>query len=118
MLPRPSLPSDPSEGAGDLARLLSTEGRLEDTLRRAREEAAGLVAGAREAAAAREAALAADLAALGRGLETTIADERHRQEQELTESAQQEARAYDETGPDRIEALARYVVERVIGAES
>lgn len=76
-----------------------------------------MIAAARAAAAAREAALAADLDALGRTLETSIADERRRQEEELTRSAQQEARAFDEAGPDRIEALARYVVERVIGAE-
>lgn len=114
---KPSHPSVPSEGAGDLARLLDTEARLEEMLRHAREEAAGLVAHARAAAAEREAALAADLEALGRTLEASIAEERHRHEEKLADSARREAQAFDEAGPDRIEALARYVVERVIGAE-
>lgn len=109
-------PPAPSEGAGDLARLLATEARLEETLHHAREEAAGMVASARATAEAREAALTTDLEALGRTLETSIAEERRRQEEELAESARQEARAFDEASPDRIEALARFVVERVIGA--
>lgn len=109
-------PPVPSVGAGDLARLLSTETRLEETLRHTGEEAAALVARALEGAAAREAALTADLEELGHELETSIAEERRRHEEELAESARQEARAFDEAGPERIEALARYVVERVIGA--
>lgn len=121
MTPRPQRmpirPSTPSEGAGDLARLLDTEARLEETLRRARDEGAGMIAAARAAAAARDAALTSDLEALGRTLETSIAEERRRQEATLAESARQDARAFDEAGPERIEALARYVVERVIGAE-
>ena len=100
-----------------MARLLSTEARLEETLRHAREEAAGLVTSARDAAAAKEAALATDLEALRAGIETAIAAEQHRQEQELAEAARREARRFDETGPEQIETLARYVVERVIGAE-
>lgn len=112
-----SAASPPSEGATDLARLLSTEARLEALIRNAREEAAGVVAGAREAAAAGEAALTADIEALGRALEATIAGERHRQQEALTESARREVLRFDDAGPDQIEALARYVVERVIGAE-
>jgi hypothetical protein len=100
-----------------LARLLDTEGRLEEALRSAREEAAALVARAREAAAAREAALTADIERLGRTLESSVAEEQHRQEHDLAEAARREARAFDETGPEQIETLARYVVERVIGAE-
>ena len=100
-----------------MARLLETEARLEEMLRRAREEAAALVTTAREAAAAREAALAAELDALSEQLEATIADERHRQERELVESARREALRFDQTSPEQIEALARYVVERVIGVE-
>jgi sugar phosphate isomerase/epimerase len=100
-----------------LAQLLEAEARLEEMLRRAREEAAGLLTSAREATAAREAALAAELDALSHQLEATIADERHRQEQDLVESARREALRFDQTGPEQIEALARYVVERVIGVE-
>jgi hypothetical protein len=99
-----------------LARLLDTEARLEEALRHTREEAAGLVARAREAAAAREATLTADIERLGRELETSIAEERRRHEEELAESARREARVFDEAGPDRIQVLARFVVERVIGA--
>jgi hypothetical protein len=100
-----------------LARLLSTEARLEEKLRRAREEAAGLVTAARDAAQAREAALAAELETLGRQLEVTIADERQRQERELAESARAQVQRFDQASPEEIEALARYVVERLIGAE-
>jgi vacuolar-type H+-ATPase subunit H len=106
-----------SEGAGNLARLLSTEERLEATLRQAREEAVRLVTNARDAATTKEASLVADLEALVRSLETTIGDEQRRKAQELAESAQQEIRRFDESGSDRIEILARYVVDRVIGAE-
>ena len=86
-------------------------------VRHARDEAAGLVARARDAAAAKDASLAADLEALVRELETAIAAERQLQERGLAESAQREARAFDDTSPDEVAALARHVVERVIGAE-
>jgi len=106
-----------SEGTGDLARLLNTEARLDDVLRQARDEAAGLVASARDRAAAREAALAAALDALVGELETVIEAERRHQHEEIVESARQQARAFDEAGAAQIDALAHYVVDRVIGVE-
>ena len=122
MAPHPvdtsSRPPASLDGTGDLTRLLSTEARLEQRLRDAQEEAAALVAGARERAAAREASLAAELEAEERRLDAAIAEDRRRREAEVAERAVSEARAFDAMGDDRIQALARFVVERVIGAGS
>jgi hypothetical protein len=85
---------------------------------RAGAEAEALVAAARETATAREAALAAELAADGRRLERAVADERRRREAELARDAERQVRLFDELGADRVAALAREVVDRVIGAES
>jgi vacuolar-type H+-ATPase subunit H len=100
-----------------LARLLSTEARLEQLLRRAHDEAEALVTAARDAAQAREAALTAEVETLGRKLAATIGEERQRQERELAESGNAQVRRFDEVSAGEIEVLARYVVERVIGAE-
>lgn len=102
-------------GTGDLGRLLSAEAQSEELLRRATDEAAGLVAAARATAAKRQAALAAELDADGRRLEQDIASERRTREAEIAERAVREARAFDEIGADRIEALARWAVDQVIG---
>ncbi len=110
-----SSPSAPSEGAADLSRLLDAEARLEEMLCRARAQAAGLITTAQEAAAAREAALVASIDAICRELEATIEAERQRQEQEVMEAARRDALRFDQTGPEQIDALARYVVERAIG---
>jgi hypothetical protein len=82
----------------------------------AQEEAAALVAGARERAAAREASLAAELAAEERRLDAAVAADRQRRETEVAERAAHETRGFDAIGDDRIQELARFVVERVIGA--
>jgi hypothetical protein len=84
-------------------------------LHRARQEAAVLVMSAKEAAAAREAALAANVDAICDQLEATIEAERQRQEREVAQAAQREAWRFDQTGPEQIDGLARYVVERAIG---
>jgi len=110
----PSLPG-PTSG-GDLGRLLGTEARLEELLRRSREEAARLVAEARETARAREAALGEELEAAVRRLSEEIAAERQRCEQELVEEARREAERFDGVPADRIAELARGVVEQVIGS--
>ncbi len=113
----PRSPSNPSDGKGDLARLLETEQRLEEIVVRAREEAAALVTRAREEAAAREAAVATEFEAGLRELEAGIAAERQSRETELTAATRQEAHRFDAVGADRVNALARYVVARVIGAK-
>ena len=112
-----SSPPPPSEGAADLARLLDSEARLEEMLCGARAQAAGLVTAARDAAAAREAALTSNLDAICHELEVTIEDERQRQEQEVAEAARRDAVRFEQTSPEQIEALAHYVVERVVGVD-
>lgn len=110
----PSLPG-PASG-GDLDRLLGTEARLEELLRRAREEAARLVAEARETARAREAALGEELEAAARRLTGEIAAERQRREEQLATEAQGQAQWFDRVGAERIAELARGVVEQVVGS--
>jgi hypothetical protein len=113
---RPSASSSP-DGRGDLARLLATERRLEEAVARAREEAAALVARAREDAAAREGAAVAEFAAASRRLEATITAEQRRREVELAAQQRAEVERFNAVSADRVDALARYVVARVIGAE-
>ena len=95
---------------------MSTEARLEEELHRAREEAAALLTATREAAAVREAALAADLEVEEQRLEREIAEERRRREAEILERTTRDGLAFDGVGSERIEALARWVVDQVIGA--
>jgi hypothetical protein len=111
-----SNPPVPSDGRGDLARLLATEQRLEAMVVHARAEAAALVATARSEAAAREAAVATELESGLRELEAGIAAEGRRREADLAETMRQEAQYFDEVGADRVQTLARYVVGRIIGA--
>jgi hypothetical protein len=103
---------------GDLTRLLETEARLEEALRRARDEAARLVTEARTLALAREEVLGAELDAAARRLEAEIATERDRAERDIAEAARQEVARFDGVAVERIAALARRVVERVIGGET
>jgi hypothetical protein len=109
--------SSPSDGKGDLARLLETERRLEEIVAGARDEAAALVTRAREDAAAREAAVATEFAGALREIEAGIAAERQRREGELAETMGAEARRFDAIGAERVDALAHYVIARVIGVE-
>lgn len=97
-------------------RLLETEARLEDMVRRAREEAVRLESKAREAARAREEALGAELAATAHQLDAAIDAEQRRQEQEIAVEAQRRAEGFDQVAPERIEELARHIVGRVIGS--
>lgn len=110
---RPEPASQPTS-ASDLTQLLETEARLEELLRRAREQADRLVAEARAAAQAREAGLATELEEAARRLEAEIAAERVRREQEVTETARRDAEMFDHVPAGRIDELARYVVDRLI----
>jgi hypothetical protein len=101
--------------SNDLARLLETEARLEEMLRGTREEATGLVAAAREAAVAREAALAAQVEADGRRLEETLHADYERRVADAAAAAGREAERLDRVGDEQVAVLARHVVSRVIG---
>lgn len=108
----------PREELSDLARLLDTESRLEELLRRAREEAARLVAEAHSAAQAREAALAAELDAAAQRLEAEIASERARAAQEIAAATRREAERFDRVTAERIGELAHFVLAAVIRGEA
>jgi hypothetical protein len=110
-----NIPLQRSPG-GDLAQLLATEQRLEAMVVRAKDEATALVAAARAEAAARDADGATELDAGLRKLEAGVAADRLRREAELAETMRREAQFFDDVGAHRVEALARYVVARVIGA--
>lgn len=104
----------PAGGHNDLTRLLETEARLEEMLRRAREEASRLLAEAQAAAQAREAALGAELEDTARRLEAEIGAERARREQDIAAAARRDAERFDHVAAERVGELARYVVDRVI----
>ena len=106
-----------SEATGDLARLLSTEARLEEMLARARAEAGVLVSAAREAAGARDRELAARMTDEVARVERDVTEEQSHRETALRNEAAAEAARFAALSPAQIEGLARYVVRRVIGAE-
>lgn len=105
------------EATGDLARLLSTEARLEEMLTHARTEAAALVSAAREAAGARDQEFATRMADEVARVERDVTEERSRRETALRNEAAAEAARVAALSPAQIDGLARYVVRRVIGAE-
>ena len=108
-------PPPAATSVGDLGRLLDAEARLEERLRTAAARAAAIVATAREASAARERALTAEVEEIGRRLEAEAAQERARRIREVEETGRHEVETFDALDGDRIAALARHVVARVIG---
>jgi vacuolar-type H+-ATPase subunit H len=98
----------------DLDQLIATEQRLDEGLRRAREEAARLVREAREAAQRREAELEAELEAAARAFAAEAEAERARQEREIASEAAARVTRYDMVPPQLLEAAARAMVERLV----
>jgi vacuolar-type H+-ATPase subunit H len=105
----------PSGDPSDLTRLLDTEHGLEEMLRSTREEAARLVAAAREEAVAREAALATQLEADAHRLEDALQAEYQRRAADTAAQASHEAERLEGVPAEQVAALAGYVVRRVIG---
>jgi len=99
---------------GDLARLLEMERRLEERLKAARTEGAGVVAQAQQAADQAEATLEAQLAEAARVLDERLADEGRRRAAEIAETADREAQAYERVAPDRLAAIARALGKRFL----
>src|SRR5512147_2371876 len=85
-----------SEPIVDLDRLIATEQRLDEKLRRAREDAARLVQEAEAAARAREAEVAAELAAAAQRFATETAAERERRVREVHAEAVAKVKRFDE----------------------
>jgi vacuolar-type H+-ATPase subunit H len=98
----------------ELERLIETERRLDDLLQQAREQAAAMVQEARDAAAQREAAVDAELAAAAGKAEATLAAERERVAAEIVTAARDQVARYDGVDEPRVQAAARLVVERLL----
>ena len=106
-----------SEPVVDLDRLIATEQRLDEKLRRAQEEATRLVAEARAAAATREAELTAELAATAQRFAAETAAERERREREVHVEAAVQVKRYEGISPECVAGAARDVVDRLVAGE-
>lgn len=101
----------------DLDRLIATEQRLDEQLRRAREEAARLVREAEAAARARETEVAAELEAAAQRFATETAAERERRVREVREEAVASVKRYEGVTAARVSLAARDVVARLVEGE-
>lgn len=99
---------------GHLERLLETERRLEALVARAREDAASLIASAREEADRRERHADAEFQAATTGLEATLAQETAAALAALEAEAARETAVWDSVPPARVPALADGLVARVV----
>ena len=100
--------------AGDLARLLETERRLNEQLRAARAEAEALVTQAQTAASEREAALAAQLENEERLADERLARERKKREREIGDDARRQVEAYERIPATRLAELTTALAGRLL----
>jgi vacuolar-type H+-ATPase subunit H len=101
----------------DLDRLIATEQRLDEKLRRAHEEATRLVEDAQAAARTCEARVTAELEAAAQRFATETAAERERREREVKEAAAATVKRYERVSGERVAQAARDVVERLVAGE-
>jgi hypothetical protein len=106
--------SAPTHTPGELDRLIETEQRLAGRLTEARRAAGRVIEEAREAAREAEHALEAELAASVDALRGRIESERDRRVAALARSARDAAAALDGMAPERLAALAAYVLDRLL----
>lgn len=103
---------------GDLARLLETERRLAEVLRRARADGEALVADARARADERAVAAAAELAAALGALDARLAEEARAAVAAVTAEASAHAARFAAISDERVAALATALAARLAsGAE-
>lgn len=107
-------PAHVASPQGEFARLLETERRLEERLRRARAEGDALVVAAQAQAEQREQACAAALEADAQRLDAELGAEQGQREQEVAEAARLEADAFEGVPPARIAAIAKVLAQRLI----
>ena len=98
----------------ELEQLIATEQRLDEALRRVREECARVVADARETARRSEAALAAEIEAAARAAAVAATTERQRREAEIAREAAERVARYAAVPATQIEALAQDVVVQLV----
>lgn len=101
----------------ELERLIETERRNEDLLQRARVEAKAIVEAARKAARDRAATLSGELEADARRSETALAVERERRVAEIRRAARDRAAGYDAVSDERVGAVGRALVDRLIAGD-
>lgn len=104
----------PEATAGGLALLVETEDRLEAMLAERREEAARLVEEARRETAARLAGLETSLAEDQGEIRAAIEARAREQASASARDAEERAQRFRGIPDARVEALARFVVERVL----
>ncbi|HET9986726.1 MAG TPA: hypothetical protein VFQ38_24325 [Longimicrobiales bacterium] len=102
------------DAGGDLARLVELEDRLAVELTAAREEARGRVEAARAEARRLEGVAEAELAAAERALAERLAAELAAARAGVATACGAAVERLDAFSPERVEALARRVVERTI----
>jgi hypothetical protein len=101
----------------ELERLIETERRNEKLLQRARDEAGAIVEAARTTAADRAAALSGELEAAARESEAALAAERERRIAEIQEAARDRVARYDNVSDERVEAVGRALVDRLLAGD-
>jgi vacuolar-type H+-ATPase subunit H len=101
----------------DLERLIATEQRLDEKLRRAHEEAIRLVEDAQAAARTCEARVTAELEQAAQRFATETAAERERREREVREEAVAKVNRYEGVSAEHVARAARDVVDRLVGGE-
>lgn len=108
--------ADQPAGDGALRTLLETERRIADLLDDARRDAARIVADARKQAEADEHAATDALSHELAELDATHRQSLHDEIAQITASATRDAAAYDAIDAARIDALAAWVVDRVLAS--
>lgn len=98
----------------DLDQLIATEQRLDESLRRARAEAAQLIEEAKSASRRAEAALAADIEAAAGAMAVAAATERREREAAIASEAAEQVARYDGVPVTRVGVLARDLVEQLV----
>lgn len=101
----------------DLDRLIATEQRLDEALRRARDEAAQIVAAAQATVQRRASELDLELARGEQTLAAEIAMERARREQEVREQAAVAVARYAAVSPERTADLVHALVDRLVAGD-
>jgi hypothetical protein len=99
---------------GELGTLIEVEKRLELQLSAAREEAGRLLAAARSKVTQAERALEAEIEEGYRRLGSEVEAERRRRAEATAGEARRQAGLFDGVSPERLESLARFVVDRVV----
>lgn len=98
----------------DLERLIETERRNDDLMRRAAAEAAGVIRAARDAAAARVTAAVDELARVNAAQAVEIAAERLRRLAEIVEAGRADAARYTSVSDPDIVLTARALVDSIL----